>query len=459
MAGAPRRNRGTLSNADPLWSKAPLVLLRYPGLFVSIAVGALLLALAASAYPLFISSSASELVAARIHDPAYTRWAVGMMYRNGALPLPGPVRHGDIEPRVDAILEGLVSSSPYLGDPLESALGPVTPISVAGEHERRDTRLFMGEQAADHVVILEGSARDGDPGPGPHLGRPRHHAGRGDRDRLARPGNGDAAGRRDLPVAVQGRGLRVLAALERRARPVLRQLRATSPGADRAEGPVRRCGARDRARPRGVRVAGAPAARPHAPGGGGRGPHHLAHLRGDRRPVAARSLLHLVLLQRQIGSRVGELDGRRGPGRPRAARRDRRARAAAADRRDARRAGGRRGRGGVRDGRASRRVEPAVRTGRETEGGGWAFGARGRDPLRDRRGARLGPRVRARAVGGSERRAGRILVGARRRGPPEPRGSSPSRRSRSSRPSRSCASPSTIAAGCASWVPSRGSWS
>ena len=84
-----------------------------------------------------------------------------MMYRNGALPLPGPVRHGDIEPRVDAILEGLIFSSPYLGDPLESALGPVTPISVAGEHEQRDTRLFMGEQAADHVVILEGSARDG----------------------------------------------------------------------------------------------------------------------------------------------------------------------------------------------------------------------------------------------------------------------------------------------------------
>ncbi len=213
MSGARRRNRGTLIDADPLWSKAPLVLLRYPGLFVSIAVGALLLALAASAYPLFISSSASELVAARIHDPSYTRWAVGMMYRNGALPLPGPDRHGDIEPRVDAIFEGLVAPSPYLGDPLESALGPVTPISVAGEHERRDTRLFMGEQASDHVEILEGSARRR-AGPGPDLGRARHLAGRSDRDRLARRGNRDAPGWRDLPVAVQGRGLRVLAALE-----------------------------------------------------------------------------------------------------------------------------------------------------------------------------------------------------------------------------------------------------
>ena len=161
MARARRRNRGRLIDADPLWSKAPLVLLRYPGLFVSIAVGALLLALAASAYPLFISSSASELVSARIHDPAYTRWGVGMMYRNGALPLPGSDRHGDIEPRVDAIFEGLVAPSPYLDDPLESALAPIRPISVAGEHERRDARLFMGERAADHVEILEGSAADG----------------------------------------------------------------------------------------------------------------------------------------------------------------------------------------------------------------------------------------------------------------------------------------------------------
>src|SRR4029453_1626578 len=160
MAGARRRNRGTLIDADPLWSKAPLVLLRYPGLFVSIAVGALLLALAASAYPLFISSSASELVAARIHDPAYTRWAVGMMYRNGALPLPGPVRHGDIEPRGDAIFGGLVGSSPYLGDPLESALGTITPVSAEGEQERRDTRLFAGEEAIAPVQTPRGSARD-----------------------------------------------------------------------------------------------------------------------------------------------------------------------------------------------------------------------------------------------------------------------------------------------------------
>jgi putative ABC transport system permease protein len=158
MAGGRKGDRGSLGGADPLWSKAPLVLLHYPGLFVSIAVGALLLALAASAYPLFISASASELVKARIDDPSYTRWAVGMTYRNGSMPLPGPGRLGDVEPRADELFDRLVATSPYLGDPVESALGTVVPVSVLGQDERRDARLFTGERATSHVEILEGSA-------------------------------------------------------------------------------------------------------------------------------------------------------------------------------------------------------------------------------------------------------------------------------------------------------------
>ena len=161
MAGRRRGDRGSLGGADPLWSKAPLVLLRFPGLFVSIAVGALLLALAASAYPLFISASASELVKARIDDPSYTRWAVGMMYRNGGMPLPGAGRFGKAEPRADELFDRLVATSPYLGEPVESALGNVVPVSVLGQSEQRDTRLFAGDEAISHVEIVEGSPGDG----------------------------------------------------------------------------------------------------------------------------------------------------------------------------------------------------------------------------------------------------------------------------------------------------------
>ncbi|HSD49479.1 MAG TPA: ABC transporter permease [Actinomycetota bacterium] len=161
MPARRRRERGSAGGADPLWSKAPLVLLRYPGLFVSIAVGALLLALAASAYPLFISASASELVKARIDDPTYTRWAVGMMYRNGAMPLRGPHRHGDVEPRADALFRSFVAADPYLDPPVASAMGKVLPVSVLGEQEQRETRLFTGERALANLDVLEGSAADG----------------------------------------------------------------------------------------------------------------------------------------------------------------------------------------------------------------------------------------------------------------------------------------------------------
>lgn len=157
-----KHNRGSLSDADPLWSKAPLVLLRYPGLFVSIAVGALLLALAASAYPLFISASASELVRGRIHDPSYTRWAVGMMYRNGALPLEGVGPDAEIAGHVGRLFDGYVGRDPYLGTSVETAVGKVVPVSVAGQPgETRDTRLAFGQDAASNLVILEGTPGDG----------------------------------------------------------------------------------------------------------------------------------------------------------------------------------------------------------------------------------------------------------------------------------------------------------
>src|SRR5262245_1844188 len=161
MGRARSGRRGSLNDADPLWSKAPFVLFRYPGLFVSIAVGALLLALAASAYPLFISASASELVRARIHDPSYTKWAVGEFYRNGGLPLEGFGPHGDVPGEVDELWNGIVADDPYLGDSVTSALSKVVPVAKAGsEGEGRDGRLMFGEDVEDNIDILEGTPGD-----------------------------------------------------------------------------------------------------------------------------------------------------------------------------------------------------------------------------------------------------------------------------------------------------------
>ena len=56
-------------SSSPLWKKAPLALLRYPGLLTSVVVGALLLSLVAAAYPMFLSRSEGQLLAAEIADP------------------------------------------------------------------------------------------------------------------------------------------------------------------------------------------------------------------------------------------------------------------------------------------------------------------------------------------------------------------------------------------------------
>jgi hypothetical protein len=45
----------------PLWRKAPLAMRRFRGTFVALAVGALLIVVAAASYPLFISATASDV--------------------------------------------------------------------------------------------------------------------------------------------------------------------------------------------------------------------------------------------------------------------------------------------------------------------------------------------------------------------------------------------------------------
>ncbi len=246
-------------------------------------------------------------------------------------------------------------------------------------------------------------------GPGARPGRrcPGYLARRADRGRLARRRDGHPDGGRHLPLALPGRSVGLLEAVERRARPVLQQLRSTSPSGDRPDGSVRRRGSRDRARPRRLRLAGSGPPRAHAPGGRGRGADRVRHLGRDRRRLRARSLLHLLLLQPAQRAGLGERDRRRRERRPPQARRDRGPGPAASPRRHARRARGRRGGRRLRDGRSSRRVEPLVRTRCETKGGGRSRRARSHPAVRGRGGRGSRALLRARSRRRSERRTGR----------------------------------------------------
>jgi putative ABC transport system permease protein len=154
----PRNDGGV----DPLWSKAPFVMFRYPGLFASLAVGALLLALAAAAYPLFISASASELLAAKIEDPAYTRWAAGLMFRNGVLPLGDGVRPSGRTERSEDEFARLAATNPYLAPAVRTAItAPVSMGDADDPSDVREVRLFTGDDVGSQLEIVDGAIGDG----------------------------------------------------------------------------------------------------------------------------------------------------------------------------------------------------------------------------------------------------------------------------------------------------------
>jgi putative ABC transport system permease protein len=159
----PHRVRGP----NPAVRRAPLLLLRYPGSLVALAVAALLLALALAAYPLFLSASASTLVDAEIAEPLVTRYGAGVSYRDGALSLeeaapPGTGTPVLLHERRGEVFSRLTSADPRLGAVVATVMGPRVAVSHADRpQEFRSGILFAGTDAADHVRMVRGSAGSG----------------------------------------------------------------------------------------------------------------------------------------------------------------------------------------------------------------------------------------------------------------------------------------------------------
>lgn len=158
----PKARRG--AGPNPLWVKAPFVLLRYPGLFVALAVGSMLLALAAAAYPLFISATAGDLLRSEIAKPTLTRYGAGIGFWVGGVPLPDPGSQDPNDPaqQTGSVFAGLVSKSPYLEAVKETTLGLVVTVTRADDASRTSTaRLFAGDDAVSNVHVTSGGAQGG----------------------------------------------------------------------------------------------------------------------------------------------------------------------------------------------------------------------------------------------------------------------------------------------------------
>jgi putative ABC transport system permease protein len=169
------REEDQLSEADatirgssrPLWAKAPLGLLRYPGLLTSVLVGALLLSLVAAAYPVFLSRSEGALLATEIADPTISPYGAGMFY--GAT----NVRLGETAPDSDALLmdeldtrfKELAARGPHLGPTVSYVIGPQADATLPGGVESESGpvkgRLVYATDAGRHVDVIAGTPGDG----------------------------------------------------------------------------------------------------------------------------------------------------------------------------------------------------------------------------------------------------------------------------------------------------------
>lgn len=160
---------------DAFWRTAPRVLLRYTALFVAVLAGTALLTLAAAAYPLFLSATASEIVTVAIERPNVTPYGAGLTYRFVNLPL-DPVR---IEPSpliptppgapawtpevgaVDAAARALFAGDPALGEPIAEVVGDPVALAVDGQEGQQLGRLFGAPGVLEHVEPVAGSEGDG----------------------------------------------------------------------------------------------------------------------------------------------------------------------------------------------------------------------------------------------------------------------------------------------------------
>ena len=159
------------SAVNPLWAKSPFVLVRFPGLLMSLTAGALLLALAASSYPLFISSTSSAALAREIDQ--VTRFGAGLLIQKDSLLVPTRARYGELVTEPEAVKEfdareraiaAHVAGSPHLAEVVSSWRAPVvhgTPTASAGRAGSRDFRPLFRTQALDHVVRVSGREGDG----------------------------------------------------------------------------------------------------------------------------------------------------------------------------------------------------------------------------------------------------------------------------------------------------------
>jgi hypothetical protein len=149
----------------PLWRKAPTRLIRHPALLLAVALGAMLVAVVSTAYPLFLSASNSDLLASTMAQSVFTPYGAGLAYRSTHIPFDAMAPDGGslTQERQEAFARAAATSS-NLGSVAETVVAPKLDVSLAdgaGSARSEKGRLFSGSDALEHVQIVLGADGDG----------------------------------------------------------------------------------------------------------------------------------------------------------------------------------------------------------------------------------------------------------------------------------------------------------
>ena len=153
---------------NPLWAKSPALLLRFPGLFVAVAVGALLLALTTASFPVFVSSSETATLAEGIEQA--NRFGAGVTIIQGDAYQP-PARFRDqfeeftgldlspgAPPTWDqrtALVDKGLGRVEHLGDVVTTVGGPDLDVVAPGSDEAYPIHLLDRTGFEEHVEVVD----------------------------------------------------------------------------------------------------------------------------------------------------------------------------------------------------------------------------------------------------------------------------------------------------------------
>jgi hypothetical protein len=162
-----RHEKPGRSSGSPLWKKAPLALVRYPGLLAAVVVGALLLSLVAAAFPLFLSRSEGDLLREGITDATIGRNGAGLFYSVTNVGFRERVRGSQdlLGDRLDEEFRRIAAAGPHLGSPIRFVLGAGALVTLPGVGNPESGpvygRIFSGTNAEKHVEVIDSDGTDG----------------------------------------------------------------------------------------------------------------------------------------------------------------------------------------------------------------------------------------------------------------------------------------------------------